>query len=134
MQASRRPFGLQWLSRWPSDPTQQQLHSWAVYHIRRTPAQFVGLGYDAPDEQSAIAKAIEEYDVPRNLRNRLPDTAIGRLLDQDEAAKLIRRFERGIRSRNDRRRHWCGAPPSGSGHKGKAPLQPARAPSREAGG
>jgi hypothetical protein len=37
-------------------PTKQQpeRHSWAVYHIRGTPAQFVGLVHDAPDEQSAI--------------------------------------------------------------------------------
>jgi hypothetical protein len=38
-------------------PTSQSNHSWAVYHIRGTPAQFVGLVYDAPDGQSAIAKA-----------------------------------------------------------------------------
>ena len=42
-------------------PTKQpEGHSWAVYHIRGTPAQFVGLVYDAPDEQAAIAKAIEQ--------------------------------------------------------------------------
>jgi hypothetical protein len=52
-------------------PTQQSNHSWAVYHIRGTPAQFVGIVDDAPDEQSAIAKAIEEYKVPENLRGRL---------------------------------------------------------------
>ena len=42
-------------------PTKQEAHSWAACHIRGTPAQFVGLVYDAPDEESAIAKAIEEY-------------------------------------------------------------------------
>jgi hypothetical protein len=52
-------------------PTKQPSHSWAVYHIRGTPAQFVGLVYDVPDEQTAIAKAIEEYKVPANQRNRL---------------------------------------------------------------
>jgi hypothetical protein len=52
-------------------PTKQSSHSWAVFHIRGTPAQFVGLAYDAPDEQSAIAKAIEQYKVPENQRGRL---------------------------------------------------------------
>ena len=33
-------------------------------------AQFVGI-VDAPEEQSAIKKAIEHFDVPENLRNRL---------------------------------------------------------------
>jgi hypothetical protein len=48
----------------------QRNHSWAVYHIRGTPAQFVGI-VDAPDEQSAVAKAIEEFKVPENQRDRL---------------------------------------------------------------
>jgi hypothetical protein len=54
-------------------PTERQNHSWAVYHIRGTPAQFVGI-VDAPEEQSAIAKAIEEYNVPANQRGRLKRT------------------------------------------------------------
>jgi hypothetical protein len=52
-------------------PTEQQTHASAVYHIRGTPAQFVGIVYDALDEPSAIKKAIEEYKVPENQRGRL---------------------------------------------------------------
>jgi hypothetical protein len=48
----------------------QQDLSWSIYHIRGTPARFIGI-VDAPDERSAIQKAIEEYDVPENLRSRL---------------------------------------------------------------
>jgi hypothetical protein len=46
-------------------------HSWAVYDIRGTPAPFIGLVYDQPDEESAIKQAIAEYGVPANQRGRL---------------------------------------------------------------
>jgi hypothetical protein len=51
-------------------PTKPQAHSWAVYHLKETPAKLVGIVY-APDEQSAIATAIEEFDVPANQQARL---------------------------------------------------------------
>jgi hypothetical protein len=51
-------------------PTKQTNHSWAVYHIRGTPARLIGIVY-APDEQSAIDKAIEEFKVQANQRGRL---------------------------------------------------------------
>jgi hypothetical protein len=49
----------------------QPNHSWAIYHIRGTPAQFIGIVFDQPDQESAIKKAIEEYDIPANLHDRL---------------------------------------------------------------
>jgi hypothetical protein len=51
--------------------TKPPTHSWAIYHLKGTPAQFVGIVFDQPDEQSAIKRAIEEYDIPENQRNRL---------------------------------------------------------------
>jgi hypothetical protein len=52
-------------------PTKQQTHSWAVYHLKGTPAQFIGIVYNQPDEQAAIRAAIEEYDIPANQHDRL---------------------------------------------------------------
>jgi hypothetical protein len=43
----------------------------SVYHIRGAPAPFIGIVYDAPDEQSAIEKTVEEYGLPENQRGRL---------------------------------------------------------------
>jgi hypothetical protein len=55
----------------PKHPTKQQNLSWAVYHIRGTPAQLVGIVDDQPDEQAAIKRAIDEYKVPESQRGRL---------------------------------------------------------------
>ena len=49
----------------------QQGHSWAVYHIKGTPAKLAGIIDNAPDEQTAIARVIVEYDVPPNESGRL---------------------------------------------------------------
>jgi len=54
----------------PKGPTKQQAHSWAAYHLKGTAAKLVGFVY-APDEQPAIKRAIEEFKVPENQRDRL---------------------------------------------------------------
>jgi hypothetical protein len=52
-------------------PTKPQTHSWAIYHLKGTPAQFIGLIFDQPDEPAAIKQAIGEFKVPANQRMRL---------------------------------------------------------------
>jgi hypothetical protein len=51
-------------------PTKEQTRTWAVYHLKWTLANLVGIVY-APDEQTAIMKAIDEFKVPANQRGRL---------------------------------------------------------------
>ena len=45
--------------------------SWAVFHITGTPAKFLSIIDDAPNEKTAIERAIKEFQVPTNLRDRL---------------------------------------------------------------
>ena len=47
-----------------------QTYSWAVF-IRDVPPKFVGIIDNAPDEQTAIARAIVEYYVLPPERGRL---------------------------------------------------------------
>jgi hypothetical protein len=49
---------------------QAETHSWAVYHIKGTPAKLVAIVAE-PDEATAIARASEEENVPPNERGRL---------------------------------------------------------------
>jgi hypothetical protein len=44
----------------PTTPPQDK--SWSIYRLRGTLAAFVGIVY-APDEKTAIAKAIEEFKI-----------------------------------------------------------------------
>jgi hypothetical protein len=49
----------------------QAIEPSAVYHLKGTPAQLVGIVDNQPDEESAIKASIEEYDVLPNQRGRL---------------------------------------------------------------
>jgi hypothetical protein len=44
---------------------------WAVYHIKGTPAKLASIIDNAPDAETAIAHAIEEYQVRPNELGRL---------------------------------------------------------------
>ena len=57
------------MAKQPSKQTTSQ--SWAIYHLKHTPAKLVGIIDDAPDAEAAIARAIEEFKVPLNERGRL---------------------------------------------------------------
>jgi hypothetical protein len=50
-------------------------------------------------ESNQGAEFAEGHELDRETAGLVPATAIGRMLDQDEAATLIRRFERGIPKR-----------------------------------
>jgi hypothetical protein len=54
-------------------------------------------GLSGADQDATFCEGHEELD--RASAALIPPSAIGRMLDQDEAAKLIRRIERGIPKR-----------------------------------
>jgi hypothetical protein len=51
-------------------PATRQEHRWRIVRIKNTPAALLGHVY-APDEESALAKAIDEFEVQPAWRNRL---------------------------------------------------------------
>jgi hypothetical protein len=50
-----------------AEPT---LNRWAIYHIKGTPAKLLG-HVEAPDEETAIKQAIEDFNVAPELQKRL---------------------------------------------------------------
>jgi hypothetical protein len=51
-------------------PAPRENRGWSVYRLRGTPAAFLGIVY-APDEKTAIAKAIIEFKIDAAHRARL---------------------------------------------------------------
>jgi hypothetical protein len=45
-------------------------YRWNIYHIKGTPAKFLGSVY-APDEKTALKYAVKELEIDPKLRNRL---------------------------------------------------------------
>jgi hypothetical protein len=45
-------------------------YRWAIYHIKGTPAKYLGAVY-APDEETALKQAVVELEIQPNLRDRI---------------------------------------------------------------
>jgi hypothetical protein len=45
-------------------------YTWSIYHIKGTPAALLGR-VEAPDEETAIRKAIDEFGISPALQKRL---------------------------------------------------------------
>jgi hypothetical protein len=53
----------------PSAPAGKQ-YTWNIYHIKGTPAALLGR-VEAPDEETAIRKAIDQFEIDPALQKRL---------------------------------------------------------------
>jgi hypothetical protein len=53
----------------PSQPASKS-NKWNIYHIKGTPAVLLGQ-VEAPDEESAIKRAIEEFKISPAIQKRL---------------------------------------------------------------
>jgi hypothetical protein len=51
-------------------------YKWRIIRLRSTPARDLGI-ITAPDEETAIKKAAEQYQVPEALRDRLMARRVG---------------------------------------------------------
>jgi hypothetical protein len=47
-----------------------RMHSWAIYRLKGTPAALLG-HVEAPDAETAIRKAIDEFNIEPAFHNRL---------------------------------------------------------------
>jgi hypothetical protein len=54
----------------PDQTAARKEFSWAIYRLKGTPAKLLG-HIEAPDEETAIKKAIEEFNVSPELQKRL---------------------------------------------------------------
>jgi hypothetical protein len=45
-------------------------YRWQIYHIKSTPAKFIGT-VTAPDEETALKKAVSELEIDPKIRNRI---------------------------------------------------------------
>jgi hypothetical protein len=52
----------------PKKPKEPEQYTWQIYHLRGTPAQYLGM-VEAPDENAAIKKAVADLKVPGQQRS-----------------------------------------------------------------
>jgi hypothetical protein len=54
----------------PAAEAPPRMHHWAIYRLKGTPAALLG-HVEAPDEETAIKKAIDEFAIEAALHKRL---------------------------------------------------------------